>query len=330
LFIGLGTGISLSGAGAFPEVQAEGVELLPEVAEVIPHFVPAMPGNVREIAADARRFVRETTNVYDVVIGDLFHPAADGAGFLYTVEHFRRVKERLSKGGLFCQWLPLHQLDLESVRVIARTFMEAFPEAEMWLLRPNIDAPVVGLVGWRGGRGEIANVEGRINDDLKKVGLTDSVRLYGNFLAGSAELKKFAGESRLNRDFFPIIVYEAPRFSFQRHSRTHERLMALVEIFGDSKFPAMPRVEKYIQARNVYLGALVTEWEGQQEKAIDGYVESARMSEDFTMGYAQCLTLASAWLKGEEKSERARKLLERLVEAQPKQRVAKDMLERLR
>ena len=106
--------------------------------------------------------------------------------------------------------------------------------------------------------------------------------------------------------------------------------MALVEVFGDSKFPAMPRVEKYIQARNVYLGALVTEWEGQQEKAIDGYVESARMSEDFTMGYAQCLTLASAWLKGEEKSERARKLLERLVEAQPKQRVAKDMLERLR
>ena len=45
------------------------------------------------------------------VVADLFHPGRDGAGALYTREHFAAVRELLTEGGLFCQWLPLYQLD---------------------------------------------------------------------------------------------------------------------------------------------------------------------------------------------------------------------------
>ena len=62
-------------------------------------------------------------------------------------------------------------------------------------------------------------------------------------------------------------------------------------------------------------------------QAIDLFVESARLSEDFTPGYAQCLTLASLWAR--TKPAEARELLQRLAEAQPARPVAREMLERL-
>src|SRR5256885_4285536 len=152
LFLGLGTGITFGAASLYPNLQSDGVELVPEILEVMREFEPYnfSPGRqarLRLFAADARRFVRTVDSNYDVIVADLFHPARDGAGSLYTLEHFQAVRGRLERGGLFCQWLPLHQLDEEMLRVIIRTFLEAFPDARAWLLRFNVDAPVLGLVG---------------------------------------------------------------------------------------------------------------------------------------------------------------------------------------
>src|SRR6185437_4205360 len=146
LFLGVGTGISFGAASLYPGLQSDGVELVPEVLEVMPRFEPYnfAPGRrpqLKVFTADARRFVRAADATYDVIVADLFHPARDGAGSLYTVEHFRAVRERLAPGGLFCQWLPLHQLDNDMLRVIVRTFLEVFPGAQAWLLHFNVDIP---------------------------------------------------------------------------------------------------------------------------------------------------------------------------------------------
>jgi hypothetical protein len=127
----------------------------------------------------------------------------------------------------------------------------------------------------------------------------------------------------------PVVVFQAPRFSYLRRVKSHERLMALLETLGPAQVGNL-RIQKYIQARDIYLRALVTEDEGDRARAIEGYLESALISDDFTLGYAQCLTLASAWLKADPGSAEARRLLERLVETQPKQRVAREMLDRLK
>src|SRR2546430_8201381 len=111
------------------------------------NFAPQQKPQLRLFVADARRFVRVTDAQYDVIVADLFHPARDGAGTLYTLEHFRAIRNRLAPGGLFCQWLPLHQLDEEMLRVIVRTFLEVFPDTRAWLLRFNVDTPVLGLIG---------------------------------------------------------------------------------------------------------------------------------------------------------------------------------------
>ncbi|MHB8519537.1 MAG: spermine/spermidine synthase domain-containing protein, partial [Limisphaerales bacterium] len=152
LFLGLGTGITLGAATVYPDLRVDGVELLPEVIEVMNQFAPFnhAPDHQPQLklyVADARRFVRATPTKYDVIVADLFHPARDGAGSLYTLEHFRAIRQRLAPGGLFCQWLPLHQLDETMLRVITQTFLQVFPDAHAYLLRFNVDAPVLGLIG---------------------------------------------------------------------------------------------------------------------------------------------------------------------------------------
>ena len=115
-----------------PTLQVDAVELLPEVIAASAHFTRRVADGAADprlhvIAADARRYVRASEQRYDVIVSDNFHPARSGSGALYTVEHFEAVRRRLEPGGLFCQWLPLHQLDLETLRSIVRSFLAAYP-----------------------------------------------------------------------------------------------------------------------------------------------------------------------------------------------------------
>ena len=350
LFLGLGAGITLGAASLHPGLRSDGVELVPEVVELMPQFAPYNFSPERQPAlkvfvADARRFVRATGARYDVIVADLFHPARDGAGSLYTLEHFRAIRQRLASGGLFCQWLPLHQLDENMLRIIVRTFLEVFPDAQAWLLHLNVDIPVLGLVGSL----EPAHysnqwVEQRLNgsplaEALKQLALADSLRLFGQLVAGSNQLRAFAAGAPLNTDDQPRITFGTPRFVYQKNATLYGRLLALLQLgvpnpretLGlDSNPDANEfagRVTKYVAARDVYFHGLIAEAEGRRTQAIDLFVESARLSEDFTSGYGQCLTYAS--LRARTEPEAARALLQRLVDAQPSRPVARQMLERL-
>src|SRR5262249_46376074 len=109
IFLGVGTGATLIGGSKLPGMTVRGVELSPEVAALLPWFADKPEENAAPLVtvADARRYIAADRSQYDVIIADLFHPALDGSGALYTAEHFAAVRERLAPGGIFCQWLPL-------------------------------------------------------------------------------------------------------------------------------------------------------------------------------------------------------------------------------
>ena len=86
-----------------------------------------------QLIAAARCYAMSAEKVFDVIIGGIFHPARDGDGSLYTVEHVTAVKNLLKDDGLHCQWLPLFQLDLSSLKTIVRTFIHVFPNAQQHL-----------------------------------------------------------------------------------------------------------------------------------------------------------------------------------------------------
>ncbi|MBC8002497.1 MAG: fused MFS/spermidine synthase, partial [Opitutaceae bacterium] len=348
LFLGLGTGITFGAASLHPGLRADGVELLPEVIDVLPAFAPAnfMPWtnqNLRIHTADARRFVRSITNRYDVIVADLFHPAMDGAGSLYTREHFTAIRQRLAAGGVFCQWLPLHQLDEPTLQLIVRTVVDVFPEAQAWLLHLNVDAPVLGLIARLDQSASTAQwieprVVGPLGVELKKLAMADSVRFVGLLLADTRQLGDLAGPGPLNTDDQPLVLLRAPAFSYRQDVKPYETLERWLQLppcdysslfnrsSADNSLAAQQH-ERYALARNAYLRGLIADAEGDGSVAVERYLESARLSEDFTLGYAQCLSQVS--LLARSRPAEAKSLLGRLIEAQPNRPVAAELLRRL-
>ncbi|MGZ8940234.1 MAG: hypothetical protein ACXW32_13585, partial [Limisphaerales bacterium] len=86
------------------------------------------------------------------------------------------------------------------------------------------------------------------------------------------------------------------------------------------------RVGNFVEARDVYLRGLDQE-SNDFGAALNAYIESARISEDFTAGYAQALGIATGLAR--ERPEQSRAILERLAEARPERPVARELLERL-
>jgi spermidine synthase len=286
-----------------------------------------------------------TETRYDVIVADLFHPARDGAGALYTREHFQAVRQRLAGGGLFCQWLPLFQLDEPMLKVIVRTFLEVFPHTRGYLLRLNVDTPVLGLVGtpepiryptnWFGRRVRDPDLLAQ----LKSLTLTDGLQLFGCLVAAPDALREFSRAAPLNTDDHPVVIFQAPRFDYIPKQTSYGRLLTLLdlhaadarELIQSDGDPAADRfirqLSDFIAARDVYMHGLVVEAEGNTPRAVDAFVESARISPDFSTGYAHCLTIAMQESKSNPAA--ARVLLQRLVEAQPSRPIALELLQRL-
>lgn len=352
LFLGVGTGLTLGSAVGWPGLEVDGVELLPGVLKALPFFEPenGAPGTkpgVRLINEDARRFVRTSPGHFDLIVADLFHPTEDGAGFLYTRDHFAAVRERLAAGGLFCQWLPLHQMDEDSFKLVARTFLEVFPGATLWLLRSNVDVPVVGLVGGSSGSGgevrwDWARLERLMSENppgsaLRAVGLGDPLRVFGSLLADADGLRRLAGVGPVATDDRPMMLFRGAAFAYADKPSPSRLLAGLLERcdagFGEGAVGELrwgshrARLASYREARDRHLRGLASEAEGRRGEAVEAYVASAAASADYTAGYAQAVLVASAYLN--ENPAFARQLLSRLVQVRPEQRLAKDLLERV-
>lgn len=240
LFLGLGTGISFAAAGTHPGLEAEGVELVPEVVEVLPEFEPhsRLATGLRVVTADARRFIRATPRTYDVIVADLFHPERDGAAWLYTVEHFRSLRDRLRPGGVACQWLPWFQLDEPSLQAVVRAWLEVFPDSDAWLLRwTTLDTPVVGLV-W-GGRVPDPDAwpervrDPGLRDALRKCGLSDGWQLAGCWVSPATSLLPEARSPHrpgpMNRDDHPGLTWTAARGADRARLESRRALLRWID-----------------------------------------------------------------------------------------------------
>jgi spermidine synthase len=344
LFLGLGTGATFAASGTFPETRAVGVELIPEVITAMQYFEEST-GKLEEndhlhiLNGDARRFVISTNDKYDVVIADLFHPARDGAGNLYTVEHFCAIANLLTEDGIFCQWLPLYQLDAEMFKVITRTFLEAFPNAQAYLAHYSIDQPIIGLVG---GNKKLRFPEKWLEKRLKDKNLRrymagfgyDSIySLLGTFIASEETLREYSRNSPLNTDNNPVVLFQAPRFVYTSHEPAHRQLLTLLaelpapdpesilaETITEEDYLARSRLSNYWQARDSFLklGTAIERTRNVNtlyETASDQLLDIVRKSLDFSAAYFPLISIAYTMYPLDQ--EKSYKLLRDLERANP-------------
>ena len=156
-FLGLATGVTAGAALYYPVERVMVCELLPEVTTAArSYFSDSVNGlfkdeRVRIVNEDGRTCLAALPDRYDVIVSDLFVPTHAGTGSLYTLEHFRTVRERLRDDGVFVQWLPMYQLHEQDFGSIARTMNEAFPQVTVWRGNFSADKPVLALIGQQQG-----------------------------------------------------------------------------------------------------------------------------------------------------------------------------------
>jgi spermidine synthase len=340
LFLGLGTGVTASAAAEDPTVEVDAVELLPEVIDASAYFRrefedPGANPRLHLMRADGRRFVRTAPERYDLIVSDNFHPARSGSGALYTVEHFKAVRERLAVHGLFCQWLPLHQLDLQTLRSVVRAFITAYPNSWALLATNSLETPVLGLLARRDGeRFDVEEVRERLTSVTMphhpaEFGIADDLALLGSFIAGPRALARFADDAPLNTDDHPVVAYRAPVITYSPDSQPRDRLIALlsqveihaeelVAVAADDTWPT--RLAAYWTARNRYIEAGrdvqptsdVTRMLAQVRAPLFTVL---RTSPDFRPAYDPLLQLATALARTNVPA--ARVLLTELQQAQP-------------
>ncbi|MBC8025472.1 MAG: fused MFS/spermidine synthase [Steroidobacteraceae bacterium] len=345
LFLGLGTGVTSRAASEDPTLSVDAVELLPEVIAASKYFAPDdSPARLRIITADARRYVRVAGVQYDVIVADNFHPARSGSGTLYTVEHFEAVRDRLATVGVFCQWLPLHQLDLASLRSIVRSYLAVFPDGGALLATNSLDTPVLGLVSRRdGGRMDVEALSRRLKTiALPRApavyGIPDEVALLGSFIAGPISLARFAHEAPLNTDDRPFVSYEAPRLAYAMDSAPRDRLIALLQMVdvGDDELfshsATTPRLAAYRHARDRYLEAgrhvrPTSDVHAMLRQVREPLLAVLRLSPDFRPAYDPLLGMAHELAQTDASGARA--LLTQLEEAHPARPEAREVLRML-
>jgi spermidine synthase len=272
LFLGVGTGYTSQVAAKDKGLQVAAVELLPEVLEATGFFAQSHERKkslqaVHFIRSDARRFVQIKAAPYDVIVGDLFHPARNGAGSLYTREQFAHIKARLAPGGVYCQWLALYQMDNASLRSIMRAFLAVYPKAVAILATNSLESPAIGLIG-------------RMDDELFSVGdakqrllnmqngdllgnsqLNDEFALFGNIIGDSDAIMRFSLEAPINTDDLPFVTHQAPWVAYSENAMPRDRLLEFLNgmqvrpelVFENIDAATAHRFEKYWQARRAYL-----------------------------------------------------------------------------
>jgi spermidine synthase len=350
LFLGVGTGLTSSSATIDPALHVDAVELVPEVIAATRHFESSFAPNANRsrlqlLTADARRFVRTTTERYDVIVSDNFHPARSGSASLYTVEHFASVRERLAEGGLFCQWLPLHQLDLDTLRSIVRSYMTVYPHGSAILATLSLDTPTIGLISRRDGEPfDLKQVRERLGSaetfGANDFGMVDDFSLLGSFFAGPQFLTKFANGAALNTDDRPIVAYRAPNITYAPSSAPRDRLVELLreaeidpaELLIENSSDWSTRLAAYWKARNQFISAGrdvhpspdVREMLAQVREPLLNVLHT---SPDFRPAYDPLLRMAMALSRIDRNA--ARSLLGELQQAQPDRPEAGEVLREL-
>lgn len=341
LYLGLGTGISFEAARFYPGLAATGVDLIPESLDMM-HWFGVEPKAMdwqpkpKLLAADARRFVLANQQQFDVIIGEIFHPSRDGAGSLYTREQFSAIANRLSHDGIYAQWLPLFQLDLDTLKIIIRTFLQVYPDAQLHLGHFSLQQPILCLVG--------GNREFRFNDnwllnrvfdpglqqELVRERLNSDLALFGGYLAGPSALKSFVGEGPVNSDNFPIVTYSAPSFVYSDPAPPATRLRQLLaQLHPDTKSLLYSKTENgefanqlqtYWQARDLFLLAGMNVKPGEAldsiaRKTKEPLLKALSISPQFDPAYRALIGTAQALYDSDR--YRSYQLLSEIMNAVP-------------
>jgi len=220
-FIGTATGSSASAALAHGVERLVSVEIMPGVTAAARRYFARSNGGVFDdprthvVNDDARSFLRRRGERFDVIVADLFVPWRSETGALYSARHFAAARRRLAEGGLFCQWLPLYQLSPLEFRSIVATFLDVFPDAQLYRGDFYGAHAIVALIGGKGVKVD-PSVASRRARMLSRKGVGDRwvthpLGPYALHVGSLESLRERLASVPRNTDDYPVVELSAAR-----------------------------------------------------------------------------------------------------------------------
>lgn len=250
--IGLGAGVTFGALSCYPLDVLEVVEIEPGAVGVAGVWAPYNDAvlqhpDARVIINDGRNYLLCTTGRYDVITSDPFEPVHSGANNLYTVEHFRTARQRLTEDGIMCQYLPLYELSAEDYSSILASFLTVFPDT---LLFYTGDDTI--LLGFNGAVDvDARRVEKKfsipaVRESLAGVGIDDPADIFGMFV-GDLTGSGLAESQRLNTDNHPYVEFSAPRHALHLTSDINQKVLL------DHATPVPVHIVEELDTNNIVL-----------------------------------------------------------------------------
>lgn len=215
LIVGHGSGVTAAAALAAGVGRTDIVELEPAVIAASRRFHEGRPDplddpRVTVHLEDARTRLAYGESGYGLIISEPTNPWIAGVNALFTTDFYRRVRGRLAPAGVFCQWVQLYELSPESWFSLLASFLEVFPESQVFCLWRSSD---VLLIAAPPGRGvSYARLsDPRVGAALAEARLSSPLDVAA-FAAGPARaVLAHAPRFTLNTDDRPFVEYRAPR-----------------------------------------------------------------------------------------------------------------------
>jgi len=222
--IGLGTGSTAGWLAAIPSMErVDVVELEPAILKVAAACTPVNAGVLANRKAhisigDAREVLLTTRRRYDIIFSEPSNPYRAGVASLFTAEFYRASAARLTKDGLFLQWLQAYEVDSETIRTTYATLGSVFLHVDTWQTTSG-DLLLVGSLTPI--RFDIARIRERIAQEPYRSALLDTWRVddvegfLAHFVAGNdvarKSLKAAMDVSEINTDDRNLIEFAFAR-----------------------------------------------------------------------------------------------------------------------
>ncbi|MGK7345130.1 MAG: fused MFS/spermidine synthase [Candidatus Nitrospinota bacterium M3_3B_026] len=295
LLISLGSGITAGSVGGHPVEKIECVEIVPTLLDAQSFFKKDNHNIVSDRRFhltfwDGRHYTRVTERKYDLVISDLFQPDSAGVGSLYSLQHFRNVKEKLKRGGAMAQWLPLYQLSPDNLKVIMRTFAEAFENVAVWYGDLNSRLPTLMLLGSADpiliNPAKLAErlAAEPVREDM--IESADPLSFLSFYVTDREGVMDFTAAAPVNTDNNPVIEYTAPRAVFKRDeyavrnfaSLIGERKKVTALIPGAAADPELrAAVDRYYRGRTMLLEGKAYHAVREYPAELESYEKAAEL-----------------------------------------------------
>lgn len=228
LDIGLGGGATLRAIIHHPEPrEIVLVEIDPMVVAMARKHLAALNEHalddprVRVVTNDGRNFLDGVDGVpgrFDVIVSEPPNLWVSGASGLFTQEFYRAAANRLTAGGILCQWLPRYEMKRNDFRTMIHTIHTVFPTVAFW----GVGKDVIVLASPQSLEYDQARVVAKlVNPDLardfKAIGFSGSgvLQLINSSAAQPDQVDAFlAGVDSLNLDDRPILEFNTARNLF--------------------------------------------------------------------------------------------------------------------